>query len=515
MTEPAAPAQARPAPPGRRPGRDLTSGPIGKTLILFALPLLGSNVLQSLNGSANAIWVSHSLGEAALTATSNANQIFFLMLGAAFGATMAANILIGQAIGAGDPVAAKRVVGTATAFFILLSLVIGASGALLTPAILTLMGTPADARENAIIYLRVIFSAMPFMYFFSFLMMAQRATGDSRTPFYFSLLSVGLDIVLNPLLIMGIGPFPRMGIAGSATSTLIAQTTTLAMILIHLYRTNSILVLRPSEWGLLKPDFIIVKALVLKGMPMALQMMVTSLAAVSMMSFVNRYGSHTAAAYGAAAQLWTYVQMPALAMSGAVSSMAAQNVGANRMDRVERAALIGSAYAILLTATPVLLIYAVEPYVLRLFLPGASPSLPIAMHINSYALWGFIPFGIAFVLAGTARATGAVWPPLVAMALALWGVRIPFAVLLQSRLGADAVWMAFPLGGIATCVFALAYYRWGGWRKARMMDTRPRGSLPDTGLSPPIGFEETEAAEEAAEALVSRDAPSSPNRPGS
>jgi Na+-driven multidrug efflux pump len=67
---------------GRRGGPDLTTGPIGKTLILFALPVLGSNILQSLNGSANAIWVSHVLGEAALTATSNANQIMFLMLGA-------------------------------------------------------------------------------------------------------------------------------------------------------------------------------------------------------------------------------------------------------------------------------------------------------------------------------------------------------------------------------------------------------------------------------------------------
>ena len=89
-------------PHGRRGGPDLTTGPIGKTLILFALPVLGSNVLQSLNGSANAVWVSHVLGEAALTATSNANQIMFLMLGAVFGLSMASNIMIGQAMGAND-----------------------------------------------------------------------------------------------------------------------------------------------------------------------------------------------------------------------------------------------------------------------------------------------------------------------------------------------------------------------------------------------------------------------------
>ncbi len=93
--------------------QDLTTGPIGMTLITFALPVLGSNILQSLNGSANAIWVSHVLGEAALTATVNANNIFFLMLGAVFGMTMAANLLISQSVGAGNLAMVKRVVDSA------------------------------------------------------------------------------------------------------------------------------------------------------------------------------------------------------------------------------------------------------------------------------------------------------------------------------------------------------------------------------------------------------------------
>ena len=213
---------------GRRGGPDLTTGPIGKTLIAFAMPVLGSNILQSLNGSANAFWVSRVLGEAGLTATNNSNQIFFMMLGAAFGVTMAANIMIGQAIGARDEALAKKVVGTATTFFIAISLAIGVAGGALTPHILDAMRTPPDARADAIAYLRVIFAAMPFMFFFNFVMMAQRGVGDSRTPFYFALLQVALDITLNPILITGFGPFPRLGIAGSAASTLLSQTFTLA-----------------------------------------------------------------------------------------------------------------------------------------------------------------------------------------------------------------------------------------------------------------------------------------------
>jgi putative MATE family efflux protein len=510
-------AARRPGPPGGFPGRkgpDLTVGPIGKTLITFALPVLGSNILQSLNGSANAIWVSHVLGEAALTATSNANQIFFMMLGAAFGVTMAANIMIGQAIGGRNEALAKKVVGTSTTFFVLISLLIGVIGGIATPHILDAMKTPAAARADAIAYLRVIFAAMPFMYFFSFIMMAQRGTGDSKTPFYFSLLAVGLDVTLNPLLIMGVGPFPKMGIAGSATSTLISQTFTLAVMLIHLYRSKSILVIRPGEWRLLIPDFTIIKGLVTKGTPMAFQMMVISFAAVTMMSFVNRYGVHTSAAYGAAAQLWTYVQMPAMALGAAVSSMAAQNVGAGKMDRVERVARIGALYAIVFTGVPILIIYLADPWVLRAFLKGTSLSLPIAVHINSIVLWGFVPFGVAFIFSGIVRATGAVWPPLLAMIISLWGVRVPMASLLEPHWGADAIWYSFPVGSSMTCILAGGYFLWGGWRKSRMLDMTPSADAPDTGLGQPM-MDESEAITDEESRELSQPSPSARSRPKS
>jgi len=476
-----------------RGGPDLTTGPIGKTLVLFALPLLGSNVLQSINGSANAIWVSHILGEAALAAISNANQIFFLMLGSMFGLAMAANILIGQAMGARDHAMAKKVVGTCTAFFIAVSAAAGVLGFTLTPAILDAMGTPGDARPEAIAYLQVIFGAIPFIYFFTFMMMAQRGMGDSRTPFLFSIVVVALDILLNPLLILGVGPLPTLGIAGSAAATLVAQTLTLAILLVHLYRKNSLLVIRPGEWRLLIPDLTIIRTLVFKGLPMAFQMMVISLAAVTMMSLVNGFGSDTAAAYGAAVQIWTYVQMPAMALGAAVSSIAAQNVGAGKMDRVAEVARKGVLFALVGTTLLVILLELAKPYVIGAFLPADSAARPIAGHINTIVLWGFIPFGMAFIFNGVVRATGAVWPPLAAMIIALWVVRVPFATVLLPKLGADAVWWSFPVGSLVMLALAAGYYRFGGWQKARMLPTATKveGEAADTGLAMPIEEGET------------------------
>ena len=469
--------------PARRSTPDLTRGPVGPTLIAFSLPVMGANIVQALSGAVNTAWVSHLLGEAALTASVNAGQIFFLMISVAFGIAIVANVMVGQAIGARDEAAAGRVVGTCTVFFVAVSVALAVAGIVFTPAILDALDTPADARTPAIVYLRVLFMALPPVYFFNFVMGAQRAAGDSRTPFYFALLQVALDIALNPVLILGLGPAPQMGIAGSGAATLVSQTVALGLMLAYLYRRHPILVIRPAQWRRLIPDPQILRALVFKGAPMGLQMIIMSLAGLAMMRFVNQYGSQTGAAYGAAMQLWTYVQMPGMALSAAVSTMAAQNVGARRMDRVERVAWIGTAYSVAFSAAPILAVLATQNLLLKAFLPGDSPALPIAQRINLIGIWSFIPFSMAYTLSGVIRSTGVVWPPLLAVVIALWFVRVPFAELMQPYWGADAVWVSFPLGSLAVLVFALAYYRWGGWRTAKLLDTAPRSETPGDGAA--------------------------------
>jgi Na+-driven multidrug efflux pump len=187
-----------------------------------------------------------------------------------------------------------------------------------------------------------------------------------------------------------------------------------------------------------------------------------------------------------------------MALGAAVSSMAAQNVGAGKMDRVQQIARSGVLFALLFTGLPVLIIEISDPWVLQAFLPSTSPSLPIAVHINSIVLWGFIAFGMAFIFSGIVRATGAVWPPLLAMIVSLWGVRIPFANLLEPHLGQDAVWYAFPVGSVTTLVLAAGYYQWGGWRKSRMLPTTmPATDEADTGFGQPM-IEGAEAMAEAA-----------------
>jgi putative MATE family efflux protein len=446
----------------------LTEGSIAPALLAFALPILFGNVLQSINGSVNAIWVGKYLGEAALAAAGNSNVIMFLLFGVMFGFSMASTIMVAQCVGAKNIAEAKRVVGTSAVFFLGLSLAMSLMGFALTHMLVAWLRTPPDALPFALTYMRIIFLALPFMGGLFFLMAVLRGAGDSKTPFIYLLMAVVLDIALNPLLIFGWGPVPRLGIAGSAVATLIAQALSFLALVGHLYRTRNFLWIGRNELSLFKVDWSLVRLLVTKGTPMGLQMFVISSSMIALTSLVNRFGSQETAAFNAAMQLWNYVQMPALAIGAAASSMAAQNVGAGKWDRVGKVATTGVLFNFLLGGSLITLVFVLNKHALGLFLPANGAALSLSAHLNTIVIWSFALFGTSIVLFGVVRATGAVIPPLIMLVISLWLIRVPFAFSMLDRWQADAIWWSFPLSSTVSMLMSVAYYRFGGWRKVRM-----------------------------------------------
>jgi putative MATE family efflux protein len=450
------------------PKHSLTEGSIAPALLAFSLPILFGNVLQSVNGSVNAIWVGKYLGEAALAAVGNSNVVMFLLFGVMFGFSMASTIMVAQCIGAKNIAEAKRVVGTSAVFFLGLSLAMSFVGFAVAQLLVAWLRTPPDALPLALTYMRIIFLALPFMGGLFFLMAVLRGAGDSKTPFIYLVMAVVLDIVLNPLLIFGWGPFPRLGIAGSAIATLIAQALSFSALVAHLYRTHHFLCIRRRELSLFKVDWVLVRLLVTKGIPMGLQMFVISSSMIALTSLVNRFGSQETAAFNAAMQLWNYVQMPALAIGAAASSMAAQNVGAGKWDRVGKVATTGVMFNFLIGGSLISIVYLFNRHALGLFLPANGAALNISAHLNAIVIWSFALFGTSIVLYGVVRATGAVVPPLIMLAISLWLIRVPFAYSMLDRWQGDAIWWSFPLSSTVSMIMSVSYYRFGGWRRARL-----------------------------------------------
>lgn len=452
-----------------KPKRDLTQGPIGRTLLMFAVPTLVANILQSLNASINMVWIGRFLGEGALAATANATNILYLVFSALFGFGMAAMILVAQHIGRKDVDAARRTIGAAAALLLGISFIIVALGVGMTDKLLHLLGTPAAAAPLASPYLKVMLLGMPFTAIVLLLMMTLRGIGDAMTPLWFMIIGIVLDAGLNPLLIIGIGPFPALGIVGSGLATLIANGVSLIGMLIVVYWRDLPIRLRGAEFRYLLPHFALLRIILAKGVMIGLQMFVLTATGLVMIGLVNHAGVEATAAYGVAFQLWNYLQMPAMAVGSAVSAMAAQNIGAGRWDRVSSITRNGVIINFLMTAPLLFLLTYFDRSVLALFLGAGSPAIPIAERIQLIAGWSFFLSGMTMVLFGTVRANGVVLAPLLILAVGLGGCRLGFAMVAQPWLGFDALWWAFPFGSVSVTLMAWAYYLWGGWRKGVLL----------------------------------------------
>lgn len=470
-TKPMPDSEAKP-PMARGNQRDLTQGPVAKTLLLFALPSLGVNLLQSVNHSINSVWIGRFLGEAAIAATANAGLVMFLMLSALFGFSMATTILIGQYTGRRDIESVRQTLGSSVALFVLSGVVVATAGWLFTPALLRTMGTPEAAYPLALTYLRVMFLSMPLSFLSILLSSSLRGVGDSITPMWAMIVSVLLDVVLNPLFILGAGPIPAMGIGGSALATLVAGLISSIFLIWRIYTQDAAIRLRGHEWAYLRPRAKLLAPIAKMGLPMGLSMIIMSLSALVMIALINREGVDTTAAYGTLTQLWNYVSMPAVAVGSAVSAMAAQNIGANRWDRVGRIALAGSGINIAMSAGLLGLMTIFARQILTLFLPDAPNAVAIAIHINHMIGWTFVVMGVSMVVTFLVRANGAVLWPLLILIFSAVVVRFSIGFGLYDQLGADAIWFAFIATSTVSMMLSVLYYFFGNWRS--MTPLRPK-----------------------------------------
>lgn len=443
---------------------DLTQGPIFKTIVAFSIPMLIGNVIQTLNGSINAIWVGRLIGESALAATVNANMVMFLLIAAVFGLGSATTVRVGQFFGNRDVDAARRTFGSGAGFAVAASVVISIIGALFSHSLLVVLATPAASMAEAEAYLQVIFVTLPFGMFSMMLGMGLRGVGDAKTPLYSMILTVVLDIVLNPLLILGLGPIPALGIAGSAVATGLANFGGVLLIIWRLYAHNLPLRLRGHEFGYLIPRAADLKYIIGKGMPMGAQMLLISSSQLVVIGLVNREGMHTTAAYGASLQLWNYLQMPAFAISMAISAIVAQNIGAGHHERVAEITRVGMWTNLVFTGLLTLAVVALSHPLLALFLGGQSEALPIAQHIQYLVTWSYIVMGAMMVQGGTLRAYGVVIWPMVIQAVTLYPVRLGFYFYFYPQLGADALWWSFAASSLISAAAIWWLYAKGSWR---------------------------------------------------
>jgi putative MATE family efflux protein len=459
--------ESQPMPAGIPPGSDKPG--MMRMLIGLALPILLGSVVQSANTSINSIWVGRLLGAEALAATTNANTVLLLLNSLVLGFALSSSVVVGQLFGRGDTTGLRRVVGTSLVIVALLGVLIMVICWLSMSLILDLLATPPAVEPLARGYFSVLMLALPAVFFFSVLSNFLRTIGAAVLTLWALLLCAVLDIVINPFLIAGLHGFPKLGIIGSALASVIATYLSLAITVVLVYRRDLVVRLRGSEWGYLRPQLAIWLPVMARGFVVGLQIVVMSASAIVLLSLINREGVAAIAGYGVMQQIWTYMQMPAVAVGLAASVLASRLIGEGRQDSLDRLASTAIFANLILTTAIYLLVVVIGPSLPALFLGHSSPSVPIASHINLVAGWSMISFGVTFVLFGIVRANGVVLVPLVILFAALLPVRLGFAVYFHHRLGADSIWYSIPVGACVAMLLAIAHYVSRNWQRSAIL----------------------------------------------
>ncbi len=435
-----------------------------RILLVFLVPLMLSNVLQSASQTMASIWIGRLISTQALGAVSAVFPIVFLLFSFVFGVSSGSSVLIGQAFGARDYHKVKKIAGTVLGAALYLGIIVAVVGALGSTTVLKWLATPPDIIAQSDAYARVIFLTMPVFFVYFVYATILRGTGDSTTPFYALIVSTVLAVAITPLFIVGIFGLPKLGVVSAAVAALIANTAALAWLLYYLNRRDHPLKFDRETLADMLIDWKILKAVVRIGVPTGVQVMMVSLAEIAVISFVNRFGSSATAAYGAVNQVVGYVQFPAISIGIAASIFGAQCIGARRADKLGTvirsavglnyaigAILIGACY---LFAWQILGWFITDPHTLR-----------IAHELLMITLWSYAIFGNWSVLSGVMRGSGdVIWPTAIGI-FAIWGVEVPAAYLLMHRIGLDGVWLGYPIAYCFGLTLALCYYEFVWKRK--------------------------------------------------
>lgn len=444
------------------------SKPIWKSMSMFLVPLLLSNVLQSVGQLFGMVVVGRWLGVNDLAAISAFFPLFFLLVSFVIGIGSGSSILIGQAFGAKNEDRLKAIVGTTLTFTFIIGVVLAIVGSIFAMDIMRLMGTPENIIEISVHYARILFISMPVLFLYFAYTTFMRGTGDSKTPFYFLIVSTALNMILLPILIFGWLGAPKLDVYGAAYASVISTVITFIVMLVYLKKKNHPLQLDSTVRKYLRMDWDLLKLLLRLGIPASINMILVSLSEIAVIAFVNRYGSDATAAYGVVNQVASYVQMPAVSLGITVSIFAAQSIGANQFDRLQKVVKAGIIMNYVIGGVLISLIYLFSRDILSLFLTSQT-TIEIAHSLVMITLWSYLIFGHAQIISATMRASGTVLWPTVIGVVSIWLVEVPVAYYLSyhTSLGIEGIWIGYPAAFIVSLILQCAYYKLS-WQKKRI-----------------------------------------------
>ena len=322
--------------------RDLTEGSVAKNLLLFAVPFLIANILQSLYGAVDLFVVGRYCTAASVAAVSTGTQVTQIVTSLMTGLTLGGTILIGRQMGCRDYEQVKKTIGTTLTVFLAVSLILAALMIGFLRPLLLILKTPEESFEFTMQYVAICALGNPFICGYNAISAILRGYGDSVRPMFF----VGIACVLNMILYFVFVRFFAMDVAGTALATVIAQGVSMASAVWYLKRNNFIFDFRLKNF---RPDFKIFKNLARVGIPISFQELMVRISFLYLMSVMNRCGVYAASVVGISSKYDVFAMLTATSMASALAAITAQNMGAAKPERARKSLWMGMSFALLVS----------------------------------------------------------------------------------------------------------------------------------------------------------------------
>ena len=452
---------------------DLTQGKEGKQIVKFSIPMILGNLLQQVYNMADGVVVGNYVGQDAFGAVGTAFPIMFLLIAFMAGLATGVSIIVSQLVGAKREQELRRSISTTyyvTVVFGLIAMVIGLLIA--EPMLRYVLVVPDVVFADTLAYLRIMFYTMPFMFLFNVFVGLMRAMGDSHTPLYFLLFSTVLNIGLDIWFVAGFG----LGVPGVAWATFLANVVVAVALAVYAYWKVPVLRIFPRDMVF---DKVLFRQVLRLGLPSALQQTFMSAGMIAVQRLVNSFGIETMSAFNAGGRIEQVVTMPIMNMQMALSTFVAQNIGAGKMDRVERGfkftqrLMVGTSIV-----CGVILVFGAR-FFIRAFVPTAT-ELVLELGASYLIMIGSVVwvFYIQSAMQGVLRGAGDVMICTVST-VASFCMRLVLAyALARTALAQHAIWWTMPFGWLTGLVIIGARYKQGKWREIRILsrlDDREEG----------------------------------------
>ena len=438
--------------------KDLTVGRPESVLWKFCLPLFGSIVFQQLYNLADSFVAGKFVGESALAAVGNSYEITLIFIAFAFGCNIGCSVIVSQLFGARRMADLKTAVYTTLISSGIVCVLLMGLGTLLCTGLLELIHTPEDILPDSRLYLDIYILGLPFVFYYNVATGIFSALGDSKTPFYFLAASSLSNIAVDILFVTAF----QMGVAGVAWATFLCQGVSCVLAVVVVFRRFRTI---ETEKKPALFSWVLLKKIAVVAIPSILQQSFISVGNIIIQGVINTFGSSVIAGYSAAVKLNNLVITSFTTLGNGISNYTAQNIGAEKPERVRQGFKAGIKLVWMLSLPLVALYLLGGGVLLRVFLDNPTGT---AMQVGIRFLRILAPFyfvvSAKLVSDGILRGAGLMKQFMAATFTDLI-LRVVLAKMLSVPFGTLGIWSAWPIGWTVATILSIIFYRRGPWNK--------------------------------------------------